>query len=89
MLEEPVGTVEFQPSPFFAEQLRAFELWLEHGSQQKRPPEQLPIVLQACTHVRSCSWSVSATASKIYCFTLLVHGAKYSIGVKIDVFDYP
>ena len=47
MLEEPPGAVEFQPSPFFAEQLLAFELWLEHGSQQKRPPEQLPIVLQA------------------------------------------
>ena len=27
-------------------QLTAFELWLEHGSQDKRPPEQLPIVLQ-------------------------------------------
>ncbi|KAF3776242.1 Regulatory-associated protein of TOR 1 [Nymphaea thermarum] len=37
---------EFQPSPFFTEQLTAFELWLEHGSQHKRPPEQLPIVLQ-------------------------------------------
>ena len=37
---------EFQPSPFFNEQLTAFELWLEHGSEHKRPPEQLPIVLQ-------------------------------------------
>ena len=27
-------------------QLTAFERWLEHGSQDKRPPEQLPIVLQ-------------------------------------------
>lgn len=52
MLEEPPGTVEFQPSPFFAEQLRAFELWLEHGSQKKRPPEQLPIVLQASVDTR-------------------------------------
>ena len=38
---------EFQPSPFFAEQLCAFELWLDAGSQRRRPPEQLPIVLQA------------------------------------------
>lgn len=40
--------VEFQPSPFFAEQLTAFELWLQHGSKDKKPPEQLPIVLQVC-----------------------------------------
>ena len=39
---------EFRPSPFFAEQLTAFELWLAHGSAMKQPPEQLPIVLQAC-----------------------------------------
>ena len=38
--------VEFTPSPFFTEQLTAFEVWLEHGSEQKPPPEQLPIVLQ-------------------------------------------
>ena len=37
---------EFQPSPFFSEQLTAFELWLQHGSKDKQPPEQLPIVLQ-------------------------------------------
>ncbi|XP_024365360.1 regulatory-associated protein of TOR 1 isoform X3 [Physcomitrium patens] len=37
---------EFQPSPFFTEQLTAFEVWLEHGSEGKKPPEQLPIVLQ-------------------------------------------
>uniref|UniRef100_A0A0D6QVD8 Raptor N-terminal CASPase-like domain-containing protein n=1 Tax=Araucaria cunninghamii TaxID=56994 RepID=A0A0D6QVD8_ARACU len=36
----------FQPSPFFTEQLTAFEVWLEHGSEHKKPPEQLPIVLQ-------------------------------------------
>ncbi|DBA97523.1 hypothetical protein WJX77_009223 [Trebouxia sp. C0004] len=45
MLESEVE-VEFQPSPFFNEQLTAFELWLEHGSDEKKPPEQLPIVLQ-------------------------------------------
>ncbi|CAA7033373.1 unnamed protein product [Microthlaspi erraticum] len=37
---------EFQPSPFFTEQLTAFEVWLDHGSEHKKPPEQLPIVLQ-------------------------------------------
>lgn len=45
-LLEHEGEVEFQPSPFFNEQLTAFELWLEHGSSEKKPPEQLPIVLQ-------------------------------------------
>ncbi|XP_074322528.1 regulatory-associated protein of TOR 1-like isoform X2 [Apium graveolens] len=44
LVEDP--TVEFQPSPFFTEQLTAFEVWLDHGSEYKKPPEQLPIVLQ-------------------------------------------
>eukprot|EP00798_Chlamydomonas_sp_ICE-L_P020688 gene20688-27484_t len=44
ILNDP--TAEFQPSSFFSEQLTAFELWLAHGSKDKRPPEQLPIVLQ-------------------------------------------
>ncbi|KAH7387516.1 hypothetical protein KP509_16G026500 [Ceratopteris richardii] len=43
LLKEPA---EFKPSLFFTEQLRAFEVWLEHGSERKKPPEQLPIVLQ-------------------------------------------
>lgn len=42
---EPVPEV-FRPSPFFSEQLTAFEVWLEFGSETKRPPEQLPVVLQ-------------------------------------------
>lgn len=33
-------------SPFFEEQLTAFEVWLDMGSDQRSPPEQLPIVLQ-------------------------------------------
>ncbi|RID64173.1 hypothetical protein BRARA_E03129 [Brassica rapa] len=37
---------EFEPSPFFTDQLTAFEVWLDHGSELKKPPEQLPIVLQ-------------------------------------------
>jgi hypothetical protein len=41
--------VEFSPSSFFSEQLTAFELWLAHGSADKKPPEQLPIVLQVRT----------------------------------------
>ncbi|XP_031397894.1 regulatory-associated protein of TOR 1 isoform X2 [Punica granatum] len=44
LIEDP--TAEFQPSPFFTEQLTAFEVWLDHGNEQKKPPEQLPIVLQ-------------------------------------------
>ena len=34
------------PSPFFEEQLTAFQVWLEYGSETRQPPEQLPIVLQ-------------------------------------------
>ncbi|KAI9116038.1 hypothetical protein K1719_012968 [Acacia pycnantha] len=44
LIENP--NVEFQPSTFFTEQLTAFEVWLDHGSEHKKPPEQLPIVLQ-------------------------------------------
>ncbi|CAI5985262.1 unnamed protein product [Closterium sp. NIES-64] len=44
LLADP--NAEFQPSSFFSQQLMAFEVWLEHGSDKKRPPEQLPIVLQ-------------------------------------------
>ncbi|KAK7374035.1 hypothetical protein VNO80_07459 [Phaseolus coccineus] len=44
LVEDP--NAEFQPSTFFTEQLTAFEVWLDHGSELKKPPEQLPIVLQ-------------------------------------------
>ncbi|XVE80793.1 hypothetical protein DITRI_Ditri15bG0008800 [Diplodiscus trichospermus] len=44
LVEDP--NAEFQPSPFFTDQLTAFEVWLDHGSEHKKPPEQLPIVLQ-------------------------------------------
>lgn len=44
LIDDP--NVEFQPSPFFTEQLTAFEVWLDNGSENKNPPEQLPIVLQ-------------------------------------------
>uniref|UniRef100_A0A2C9JG35 Raptor N-terminal CASPase-like domain-containing protein n=1 Tax=Biomphalaria glabrata TaxID=6526 RepID=A0A2C9JG35_BIOGL len=36
----------FIHSPFFAEQLTAFKVWLDYGTESRRPPEQLPIVLQ-------------------------------------------
>ncbi|KAB1224583.1 Regulatory-associated protein of TOR 1 [Morella rubra] len=44
LIQDP--TAKFPPSPFFSEQLTAFEVWLDHGSEDKKPPEQLPIVLQ-------------------------------------------
>lgn len=37
---------EYKHSSFFTEQLTAFEVWLEFGTESKKPPEQLPIVLQ-------------------------------------------
>ncbi|XP_006987773.1 regulatory-associated protein of mTOR isoform X1 [Peromyscus maniculatus bairdii] len=36
----------FRHSPFFAEQLTAFQVWLTMGVENRSPPEQLPIVLQ-------------------------------------------
>lgn len=36
----------YRHSPFFEEQLTAFQVWLDMGSDQRNPPEQLPIVLQ-------------------------------------------
>jgi regulator-associated protein of mTOR len=37
---------EYKHSTFFTEQLTAFEVWLAKGAISKKPPEQLPIVLQ-------------------------------------------
>ena len=37
---------QYTNSPFFEEQLTAFQVWLEGNPDQKTPPEQLPIVLQ-------------------------------------------
>ncbi|XP_046694198.1 regulatory-associated protein of mTOR isoform X8 [Silurus meridionalis] len=36
----------FRQSPFFGEQLTAFQVWLTMGVENRNPPEQLPIVLQ-------------------------------------------
>lgn len=41
--------LEYEFSPFFTDQLTAFEVWLEYGAETKKPPEQLPIVLQVMT----------------------------------------
>ncbi|KAI9843169.1 MAG: hypothetical protein M1838_002744 [Thelocarpon superellum] len=48
LLEAQAGRrqYEYQHSTFFAEQLTAFEVYLEHGAVEQRPPDQLPIVLQ-------------------------------------------
>ena len=35
-----------EPSPFFEEQLTAFEVWLRFGAGAVAKPEQLPVVLQ-------------------------------------------
>uniref|UniRef100_A0AB74UMX4 Regulatory associated protein of mTOR n=1 Tax=Euwallacea interjectus TaxID=321055 RepID=A0AB74UMX4_9CUCU len=40
------GTSQFKNLPFFEEQLTAFQVWLRLGSEERKPPEQLPIVLQ-------------------------------------------
>lgn len=39
-------STDFKHCTFFSEQLTAFEVWLEFGSEEKESPEQLPIVLQ-------------------------------------------
>uniref|UniRef100_A0A2K5L2A2 Regulatory associated protein of MTOR complex 1 n=1 Tax=Cercocebus atys TaxID=9531 RepID=A0A2K5L2A2_CERAT len=42
----PPSLLALQHSPFFAEQLTAFQVWLTMGVENRNPPEQLPIVLQ-------------------------------------------
>ena len=37
---------KYKNSTFFSEQLTAFQVWLAMGSVERKPPEQLPIVLQ-------------------------------------------
>ena len=56
--------VPFKHSPFFADQLTAFQVWLSCGSQKRSPPLQLPIVLQVkrrfCDYVAFFGLSVDA-----------------------------
>nr|CAB3265778.1 regulatory-associated protein of mTOR-like [Phallusia mammillata] len=40
------STYVFKNSPFFAQHLTAFQVWLSLGVEGRDPPEQLPIVLQ-------------------------------------------
>uniref|UniRef100_M4B985 Raptor N-terminal CASPase-like domain-containing protein n=1 Tax=Hyaloperonospora arabidopsidis (strain Emoy2) TaxID=559515 RepID=M4B985_HYAAE len=42
----PNVNMSFQHSQFFADQLTAFEVWLQFGSVENPPPQQLPMVLQ-------------------------------------------
>lgn len=42
----PTVPYEYQHSTFFTEQLTAFEVYLSQGAVDKKPPDQLPIVLQ-------------------------------------------
>jgi len=59
-------TLEYNNSPFFTEQLTAFEVWLEFGSEKKRPPEQLPIVLQVHTlTLRNTTSALVANTTRI------------------------
>ncbi|XP_028167596.1 regulatory-associated protein of mTOR [Ostrinia furnacalis] len=37
---------DYRHSPFFRDQLTAFQVWLELGSPSRSPPSQLPMVLQ-------------------------------------------
>lgn len=38
--------INYQHSSFFEQHLTAFEIWLQYGSSTKKPPQQLPVVLQ-------------------------------------------
>ncbi|CAG9766150.1 unnamed protein product [Ceutorhynchus assimilis] len=40
------GEAQFKNISFFEDQLTAFQVWLALGSEHRKPPEQLPIVLQ-------------------------------------------
>ncbi|TGZ82850.1 hypothetical protein EX30DRAFT_354182 [Ascodesmis nigricans] len=44
--QEGVPPYEYQHSKFFADQLTAFEVYLQQGAVDRKPPDQLPIVLQ-------------------------------------------
>ncbi|CAH0719697.1 unnamed protein product, partial [Brenthis ino] len=48
LLERPAHAAHYRHSPFFRDQLTAFQLWLDLGSwaPARPPPDQLPMVLQ-------------------------------------------
>lgn len=49
----PAAEAAYEGSQFFAEQLTAFEVWLQFGSEAKPPAVQLPVVLQVHTIARA------------------------------------
>ena len=49
-------TLDYKFSSFFTDQLTAFEVWLEFGAESKKPPEQLPIVLQVRSPFFDCGF---------------------------------
>lgn len=36
----------YTQNSFFIDQLKAFEIWLKYDGETKRPPQQLPVLLQ-------------------------------------------
>ena len=80
-------SIHFQHSPFFSEQLTAFQVWLAMGAEDRDPPEQLPIVLQVLLsqvhRLRALDllgrfldlgpWAVNLVSSKIPHFYFLTH----------------
>ncbi|KAJ1638184.1 raptor N-terminal caspase like domain-containing protein [Pavlovales sp. CCMP2436] len=50
----------FRFSSFFAEQLTAFEVWLQIGARNRQTPEQLPIVLQVSTTITTLTHRLRA-----------------------------
>ncbi|CAG10764.1 unnamed protein product, partial [Tetraodon nigroviridis] len=56
----------FRHSPFFAEQLTAFQVWLTMGVENRNPPEQLPIVLQGHTHTHTHTHTEPPPLSQVH-----------------------
>ena len=65
------GKKEYEPAPFFSQQLSSFQVWLMNTGDSKAPPQQLPIVLQVrtvyiaghTTYSSSCTLSFSLPSS--------------------------
>eukprot|EP00698_Gefionella_okellyi_P000460 TRINITY_DN1041_c0_g1_i1.p1 TRINITY_DN1041_c0_g1~~TRINITY_DN1041_c0_g1_i1.p1 ORF type:complete len:1112 (+),score=196.08 TRINITY_DN1041_c0_g1_i1:55-3390(+) len=75
-------TAEYRHSTFFTDQLAAFELWLKFGDQKKKPPEQLPIVLQV----------LLSQAHRLHALTLLakfVDMGPWAVGLALSVGIFP
>lgn len=76
LLQDPPGV--FETTNFFADQLDSFELWLLHGSSDKPPPRQLPIVLQ----VGLLAWLPMIASHKLStlfgCHPFFLHAQQFS-----------